>query len=283
MYDGRNRSLLPSDFIDNFGGIFDIPNQQDNTDKNKSKDKDELEKNPDRKDVVPNKPQYVLWAPAKKMMSKYISGNGGRNAKENAISSYVKSYGGSRNAAKTAKSAIKTTTRIGNFFGGILNKGITQVLNDYNIQTEGRKPKEILNDIVNVLAPEPDSLDNSVVRKALINTMSIVYEMFDDENKDILLLDSLDYDITIMLIIKYFETFIYERLINDMGSRIEMKAKDSDAAVKLEKELKDYIETKVSMTLKNKLLSSINFQAKDIQEQVEKLYQQCYNVLEDQL
>ncbi len=161
----------------------------------------------------------------------------------------VKGHGGSRNAAKSAKSAIRTTINIGDLFEGVSKKGILQVLKEFQIPTEGRKPKEILNDIINILAPTPDLNDDSVARKALIITMSIIYEKFDDEKQDITLLDSIDPDISKMLVEKYIETFIYERLIHDVGSRIEKKAENSAAAAKIEQELKDYIETKVSTTL----------------------------------
>ncbi|MCK9412627.1 MAG: hypothetical protein M0Q53_10020 [Prolixibacteraceae bacterium] len=297
MYGGPNRSpLLPPDF-NNGDGNPDSPSSQDKPEQkpeeskpdgeNKSAEKNSSE-NPLENESVPqesssNNPQYTSWRPAKNSMSKYASGHGGRNGKKNAVSNYVKSYGGSRNAAKSAKSAIRTTISIGDFFGGVSQKGITQVLKDYQIPTEGRKPKEILNDIVNVLAPTPDLNDDSVARKALVNTMSIIYEKFDNEKKDISLLDSLDPDISKILITKYIETFIYERLIHDVGSRIEKKAENSNAAAKIEKELKDYIETKVSTTLKDKPLSIINSGTKNVHLLVEGLYQQCYKVLEDQL
>ena len=122
-----------------------------------------------------------------------------------------------------------------------------------------------------------------MARKALVNTMSIIYEKFDDEKKDISLLDSLDSDISKILITKYIETFIYERLIHDVGSRIEKKAENSNAAAKIEKELKEYIETKVSTTLNDKPLSIINSETKNVNVLVEGLYQQCYKVLEVQL
>lgn len=297
MYGGPNRSpLLPSDFNDGDGGSPDNPNPpkepEQKPEENKPDGDKEPIKNPSEEsreneskpqDSSSNSPEYSSWRPAKTSMSKYASGNGGSNGKRNAVSSYVKSRGGSGNAAKSAKSAIKTTINIGDFFGGISKKGIAQVLKDYQIPTEGRKPKEILNDVVNILAPTPNLNDDSVARKALVNTMSIIYEKFDDEKKDILLLDSLDPDIAKMLITKYIETFIYERLIHDVGSRIEKNAENSNAAAKIEKELKDYIETKVSTTLKDKPLSIINSQTENVQVLVEGLYQQCYKVLEDQL
>ncbi|HBN04476.1 MAG TPA: hypothetical protein DD434_01620 [Bacteroidales bacterium] len=284
MYTGPNRSpLLPPDFNDDDEGNSENPNPQEKPgEENKPSEKpQENESSPN--EMSSNNPQYSSWRSAKNSMSKYASGKGGRNGKKNAVSNYVKGYGGSHNAAKSAKSAIRTTINIGDFFKGVSQKGITQVLQERQIPIEDRKPKEILNDIVNILAPTPNLNDDSVARKALVNTMSIVYEKFDDENKDITLLDSFDSDITKMLITKYIETFIYERLIHDVGSRIEKKAENSNSAAKIEKELKDYIESKVSTTLKDKPLSIISSDTKNVYMLVEGLYQKCYKVLEDQL
>lgn len=288
MYNGRNRSpLLPSDFNDEGEVSPDSSNPQNKPeqkpDENSPNGENKHSENESsQQESFSNNPQYSSWQAAKNSISKYASGNGGLKGK-NAVSSYVKGHGGARNAAKSAKSAIRTTINIGDFFGGISQKGIAQVLKEYQIPTEGRKPKEILSDIVNLLAPIPDLNDNSVARKALVNTMSIIYDKFDDEKKDISLLDSLDSDITRMLITKYIETFIYERLIHDVGSRIENKAENSNAAAKIEKDLKDYIESKVSTTLKDKPLSIINSETENVYVFVEGLYQQCYKVLEDQL
>jgi hypothetical protein len=298
MYNGRNRSpLLPSDFDDGIGNSSDNSNLSDVPNVNSDIQKPEEEKEPEKTNPVEkpnehessanemhnNDSQYSSWRGAKSAMSKYVSGKGGSNGKKRAVSSYVKSYGGARNAAKSAKSGIRTTINIGDFFGGISRKGIIQVLKDYNIQIEGRKPKEILNDIVNVLASTPNLNDDSVARKAFVKTMVVIYEKFEDEERDILLLNSLDPDISKLLITKYIETFIYERLIHDVGSRIEKKAENSCEALRIEKDLKEYIESKVSTTLKDKPLSSINSQAENVDVFVEKLYYQCYKVLEDQL
>lgn len=284
MYNGSNRSpLLPSDFNDEQESPDNNPILPNDPKQEKDDNNSDGENQPKKEDLSSQETQYSSWSSAKNSMSKYASGKGGQKARKNAVSNYIKSRGGSGNAAKSAKSAIRTTINLGNFLGDVSKKGIAQVLEGYQIPIEGRKPKEILNDIVNILAPTPDLNDDSVARKALINTMSIIYEKFDDEKQDISLLDSLDSDISKMLITKYFETFIYERLIHDLGSRIEKKAEDSNAAKDIEKGLKDYIEAKVSTTLKDKPLSIINSDTKNVHVLVEGLYQQCYKVLEDQL
>ncbi|MEI6575093.1 MAG: hypothetical protein WCO63_02845 [Bacteroidota bacterium] len=297
MYDGPKRSpLLPPDFNDG-DGSQDNPSPDNNPQekpqeerpgrdaepgKNEPSDKPR-EDNAAQEQSTSSNLQYSSWRAAKTSMSRYVTGNGGPNGKRNAVTRYIKGHGGSNNAAKTARAAIMTTIRIGDFFGGVSRNGISQVLKDNKILTEGRKPKEILSDIVNLLAPTPDLNDDSVARKALVITMSIIYERFDDESKDISLLDSLEPDVSKMLITKYFETYIYERLIHDLGSKIEKRAENSEAAAKIEKELKEYIETKVSTTLKDKPLSIINSNTDKVEGLVEGLYQQCYKVLEDQL
>jgi signal recognition particle GTPase len=297
MYGGPNRSpLLPPDFNDGEGNSA-TPNQPENPEQNSENNSPDKENKPSpanpsqesNEDNSPsqepssNQPQHKTWQQAKSSMSRYASEKSSRNGKTKAVSDYVKGHGGAGNAAKSSKSAIRTTINIGDFFDGISKKGITQVLNEYKIQFEGRKSKEILNDIVNVLAPVPDSNDNAVARKALINTMSVIYEKFEDEKKDISLLDTLDSNISELLITKYIETYIYERLINEVGSRIEKKSDNCSTAAKIEKDIREYIETKVSTTLKDKPLSMINSHTNNVHILVEGLYKQCYKVLEDQL
>jgi hypothetical protein len=174
IYNGRNRSpLLPSDFNDDGDGSPNSPNPQDKPEQ--KPDESNPSGNPREDGASPqvppsNNPQHTPWRQAKNSMSKYASGNSGRNGKKNAVSNYVKGYGGARNAAKSAKSAIRTTINIGNFFGGVSKKGIEQILKEYQIPIEGRKPKEILSDIVNCLAPTPNLNDDSVA-----SVMSLIH------------------------------------------------------------------------------------------------------------
>jgi len=290
MNNGHNRSrLIPDDFDDGNRDDFDNLNSQDEPENyHEEKDPEQEPKSEEnsKEDFssaeIPSEYSQYPWTSAKSYISKLASGKRTYGTKK-AVSNYVRAYGGSRNAAKTAKSAIRTTINIGSFFGGVSKKGITEVLNEHQIPIEGRKAKEILNDIVNLLAPIPSLRGKAVARKALVNAMSNIYELFEDESTDISVLDSINQDFTITLIEQYFISFIYERLINDLGSRIETNAENSIAAARIEREIKEYIKTKVSTTLRDKPLSSINSSTKNVSMLVESLYQQCYKVLEDQL
>jgi hypothetical protein len=128
----------------------------------------------------------------------------------------VKAYGGSTNAARTSKIAVITTIKIGALFTSVSNKSIEQVLSENGIQIKHRTAKEILSDVVNFLAPMPDTKENAVARKALISTMSLVYEKLENENTDISVLNLIDQKFTEKLITEYFISFIYENLIHDL-------------------------------------------------------------------
>ena len=102
--------------------------------------------------------------------------------------------------------------------------------------------------------------------------------MFDEENLDY---DSIDIDSLNLIIPKFIENYIYERIINDLGSRIESYSENSDKAMETESDLKDYINSKVEIVFKGKDFSKINFNDSSTKQEVERLFNQCYTLMEN--
>ena len=223
---------------------------------------------------------YYEWTTAKTNMSKYASGTSSNY--KGAISSYIKAYGGAKNAAKSAFGGIKSTVSFGQFLINSSNQGIRETLSQYKIDYEGRAAKDILTDVINQISPLPITKEDSVARKALIRTMEMLYEKIEDENKDISTLDKIDKELLNDMIPIQIESYIYERIINDLGSRIEEHSSSPADAINKENELKEYIHSKVDTTLKNNDFSQIDFN-KDVSIKVENLYSQCYKVMEDMI
>lgn len=86
-----------------------------------------------------------------------------------------------------------------------------------------------------------------------------------------------------MILVKYIESYIYERIISDLGSRIEKYSTSSADAIQKEKEIKEYIDSKVETALAKKDFSKLNFADKKIGQEIENVYVQCYKVMEDML
>lgn len=280
MYTGPSKNpLLPSDFEDSSS-----PDSPDNDNPKESNEdnqngNDETVDNNDSSDNQQNiNNAEVSWTTAKKNMSRYASGTS-KNYKR-AVSSYVKAHGGAKNAAKSASGGIRSTVNLGQFLTSSSNQGIRETLSQYQIDYEGRTAKDILTDVINQLAPIPVTKEDSVARKALIRTMEVLYEKIEDENNDITTLDKIDKDLLNDMIPIQIESYIYERIINDLGSRIETNSSSPTDAISKENEIKEYINSKVETTLNGKDFSRLDFN-NNLNKEVENLYKQCYKVMED--
>ena len=285
IYTGPSGSpLLPDDFEDTSSPDSNENPQEPNSDNNEHNEAQETPNSDKQNDNANNlglqnsDNNKKNWRSAKNFMSKYASGTS-RNYKK-AISSYVKAYGGSKNAAKSAKSGIRSTSGLGQFLSNSSSQGIRDTLSQYQIKYEGRSAKDILSDVINYIAPVPVTKEDSVARKALIRTMEVLYEKIDDENNDISTLENIDKQILNEMIPIQVESYIYERIINDLGSRIELNSTSPNDAINKEKELKEYIISKVETRLNGIDFSILDFNHKTNIE-VEKLYKQCYKIMED--
>ena len=279
MYTGPSKNpLLPNDFEDTSSSNptdNENPKESNEDNQNGNNDKDDSDNNQQNTNS-----DNGNWSTAKNNMSRYASGTS--NNFKRAVSSYVKAHGGAKNAAKTAYSGIRSTANFGRFIINSSNQGIRETLSQYQIDYEGRTAKDILTDVINKLAPIPITKEDSVARKALIRTMEVLYEKIEDENKDISTFDKIDKALLNEMIPIQIESYIYERIINDLGSRIETKSSSPAEAIYKENELKDYINSKVEATLKGTDFSILDFN-KNIEKEVASLYNQCYKVMEDML
>lgn len=251
--------LIPQD--------FDI-----NNDAIDSEDEEDIESDDSKDDK--SKEVNVSWQAAKTAMSKISSGTSSNIRK--AISTYVKAHGGAKNASKSARSGVGTTINIGGFIANVSSQGFVDALESCNIEYENKSIEDILTQLINYLAPAPITKEDSIARKALINTMEQLYEILDAERLN---LNDINADTLNFLIPTYIEFYIYERLMSDLGSRIETADIDSKQAVVIENNLKDYINAKVEIAFKGKDFTKIEFTKKE----VESLYNQCYTVMEDML
>lgn len=78
----------------------------------------------------------------------------------------------------------------------------------------------------------------------------------------------------------YISDYIFEKMLNDLQSRFEQYAKNTQEALRVEKEFKDYIKNSVDIKLKQAKLEQIDYNNADIGKIIENLYTECFEVLE---
>lgn len=269
----QNNPLIPPDFEDNEQENNNEGETGNNQEDQNSENENAEQSSEDRK-VEKQKEQTVEWSNAKTFMSKVASGRS--NNIKGAVSKYVKAYGGAKSASKNAVGGIKTTVSLGNFVRGVSEQGLKETLDAYKINYKDKSTKEVLSELINILAPSPSTKDDAVSRKALILTMEVLYELIEQENLEIEAIEKLDVNI---IIPTYIESYIYQKLINDLGSRIESNSKSASEAVALEKDIKEYIHSKIEVVFEGKDIKDYEFSTKEILS----LYNQCYTVMEDLL
>lgn len=260
---GKN-PLLPNDFDDNVA-----PSE-----------------NPDNQLTPPFKkpeksPNTDLWQNAKTQISKLIK-DPNRNTKS-ALSSYVKAYGGASKAAMSATSGITTTAKLGGFLSNISLQGIQDTLTQYKIEFEGRSTEEVLSELINRIAPVPETKEDSIARIALLDTIEELYEEVSENDGDLEILDNLDENRFNDVMRTYISSYIFQRFLNDLESRFEKYSQNAGTALSLEKEIKDYISGVVDNKLKEQNFSNIDYSSDPVIQSINKIYADCYEVIEGAL
>ena len=220
------------------------------------------------------------WKNAKSQMTKYLTNKG---KLKTAVSSYTKALGGAKKAGMSSASGKVATINLGGFFSGVSNLGIRDTLKDRGIEFENREVHEVLSDVINILSPIPDSKENSIARNAMIKTIEKLYTEIEEIGGDLGALDKLTPEYFDSLLGSFISDFIYERLMNDLASRIETSNQDVETIINLEKDLQLYVKGNVESVLKNKDIISNDFSSTKTKGVIEKLYIECYEVLEEAL
>lgn len=265
----RENPLLPPDFNPE---APEQPQPQPEPDKDPQEDQNPNDGNdaPERPETNPPPPQ-TTWQSAKTNMAKFASGSAGSAA--SSVASYVKAYGGAKSASKSMPAGIRTTVSLGNFVNSVASSSFRETLDGYQIDYHGKSATQVLTQLIGVLAPSPVTREDSIARKALILTMEELYEQIEDSDVNILELDVAGLNFIVPCYVKFF---INERLLNDLGSRVESADITPDRAIEIETELKEYIDSKVDVVFTGKDFSNARFTT----DEVESLYNQCYTAME---
>lgn len=258
---------------------FDLNNYDNNSEPDK--EKNDVDKQAKQEDS--NKDNNIApknWQNAKTQLSKYLNNNGKAST---AVASYTKALGGAKNAGMSSHSGKETTRNLGNFLSNVSKSGINVTLKNYSIEFENRRVDEVLSDVINYFSPIPDSKENSIARNAMINTIENLYFEIEKNGGDLSSLDNLSSDYFNNILKDFISDYIYERLMSDLASRIEISTQDIQSIINLEKDLKIYVKDSVENTLKDKNIIDNDFSNPKTKGIIEQLYIDSYEVLEGAL
>ena len=236
---------------------------------------DEQPTTPQPQSTTPN-----LWSNAKSSMSRYAKG-GERSQLSRAGSNYTAAKGGSRKAASSAISGKIISSGLGSLLSSFSQRGISTGLESVGLGSMvGDSADKILSAISNQIAPSGASLEEEAARMAINDVLAWLYENFITEDGDISALEHMsveDIDITIL---RSVGAYIYQKWLQELGKCIEKGAISETAAIKLERDVKEYVLERLNSKMQNKDVANTDWAGKEGMKIINDLYKEAYSILE---
>lgn len=236
---------------------------------------------------VDGQPQPVSeqqpWRAARRQMNSWVRAGGGRT--ENGIRpagrAYVRAKGGSRSAATQATAGRAATERAGNFFGALARGGLSAALRALGLLSYvGRGAEEVFAAIANAIAPSGATLEEAAARRAANEVLAKLYEERVTENGDLSRLEQLTAEDVGTAVRDVVSSYVYQRWLEELGRSIEDGTTSPSEAVKLEREVRQYVRDIVLLEIPNDRLLAINWESSEGQSLVQQLFEEAYGLLE---
>jgi len=229
-------------------------------------------------------PQSANWSTARRQFGSFVRG-GGTGSLGKSLGSYTRSKGGARNASRSARAGRASTAKLGGFLSNVARGGIGVATEALGLASAiiGMPVALALGTILDAIAPDGATPDDNAARYAINATLDEMYERFELGEGDLTRLDAIDASTGKELIALSVASYIYEKFLQDLQYSFEEGNIPVDDVVRLEREVKSYIQEKVNQELVQQDIDvlSINWSGNQGRQFCEDIYSQAYSLLED--
>lgn len=220
----------------------------------------------------------VSWRAPKSTMTRWVRGSGPASL-GSVARSYVSASGGPRGASAASRQGRAATARIGGFLADGLRNGFTQAARNLGLRNfVGRDAQFVLASFIDLLAPIGALREDAAARKAVIDTMSELFERFDVETNGLDALNSLDPAGMLELVEVSVTNYVNERFQQELIFRIEQGAISEVEANGLSAEVKGFIASVVRIDLGGIDPIVLDWQGPEGTAFVERIYRAAYSL-----
>lgn len=238
---------------------------------------DEVNNDVNKKDI----PVFDDLPKARRRLTAYTK-NRNKQSFNNAISSYVKSYGGARKVSKTAISGIAAGGRFAGFLSDISRQGFNETLGNLGLERyEGESLDFILAKIADVIAPSGATNEEAAAREAIIDALEYIYDTYELEDKELTALENLQKEDMESVLKEYVSSYIFNRWLHELGLKIEASATSTREIVEIEKEAQEYIREAVKLDFTQKDILKTNFNSNEGRQLMNNIFEEAYLLIED--
>lgn len=224
--------------------------------------------------VAPNSPiaESGRFGPARRNIASFM-GDGQSSSMRKGVGQYIKKgYGGS----KTATSRMAGTVQKASIFFDALNPTTQAGAVIDPVLLAGKSADEIMDAIVEVVAPIDGTQDTESSRDSVKNALCELLEKF--PNAD---LGNLDDTQRIYALEKFVADDVFRRIYLDLGQIIQSKAPNITIGLSRLKEIKDYVKETVAASFRKNTQNGIPLISNNIKSIVSTAIQETFSVFED--
>jgi len=195
--------------------------------------------------------------------------------------SYVRARHGATTAARSAIAGRTATARLGGFLAQGIRDGFAVVARRFGIEHLGRDVQFVLATFVDLLAPDGAQLDAAAARKAVVDTVTELFEQYDVAANGIEALDHLNEEGMRDAITLSIAHVIDEKFQQDLASRVEDGSMTERAANELMEHAGDFIRGIVAIDTGTIDILSMDWDSKEGRDFVQQMYETAYSLLEN--
>jgi len=225
------------------------------------------------------RPPLVSWTQPKANLTSFANRGGSGRLKKTA-SNYVKARGGANTAAITGRAGRKTTARLANFIASGIREGFVEAAKKLGIQDiTSRNVHFVLADFIDKIAPVGATIENTIARKALIATITEIFEDMEVEQKGIGVLDQIKEEDMQKIIISSIANYINERFQQELINRLEKNNIDADYANQLSMQIRDYIIGLIELDIEKNNIQNFDWESPEGTQRIQNYYEKAYKLL----
>ena len=190
------------------------------------------------------------WPAAKGATTRFARQGGtgkGSMVPQRVLGAYVAALGGPRAAAGRAAAGQAAARRLGGFLSAVVDRGVPQALAELGFdRLIGLDSVEVLSGLVDLLAGPGRNLEEAAARAAMITVLSEAFGNGDVSTIE-MFGEGLDAAAVAALLEKFLAEYIYRRMIEELGDRIQNGALTAEDAQRVEQDLHAFIQAEVGL------------------------------------
>jgi predicted regulator of amino acid metabolism with ACT domain len=218
----------------------------------------------------------ALTAATKAANKSIRKGRLGRAAKD-----YVSGSGGSAALRGSSIAGRAVGRNLGRLLFSVVAQGIESTLKQEGVEDlRGQSTEIVFAKLARQLSAKGGTVEETIANIAIVEALAYIYDEFDLAANHLVSLNSLTEEQAKEVIHVYITSYIFERWLHELGTKIENSALNELQVVQLEEEIRDFITESVKLRFDGIMPKAIDFNGDPGKKIIDEIFNQAYQMIE---